>query len=141
MAMKNAADVAKKWARNLAASTDSIRAGVQGTTTNPAEKAAARADAYLQGVQRAHAEGKYQRGLRRVTLQSWQEAMLNKGLTRVATGASGATSKVQNFHDKWLPHMEALKAKLANMPRGDIQSNIQRAVMTMEHNASFKHTG
>jgi len=139
MAMQNAADVAKKWSRNLAASTESIRQGVQSVTQNPAEKAAQRQDAYLAGVQRAVAEGKYQRGLRRVTLQSWQEAMLSKGLTRIASGASAATPKVQAFLEKWLPYQQQLQSKLATMPRGDLQSNIQRAVTAMEFNAQFKY--
>src|SRR5262245_1546875 len=103
MPMKNAADVARKWASRLGAAGESIRQGVQGVTVNPAERAAARQDAYVAGVQRAVADGRYVRGLRRVTLQSWQDAMLSKGLPRVASGATAALPKVQNFLEKWLP--------------------------------------
>lgn len=140
MAMKNAATVADKWSRNLAGSTDSIRQGVQAVTQNPAEKAAQRVEAYLAGVQRAVADGKYARGLRRVTLQMWQEAMLNKGIGRVASGATAGKGKMVSFLEKFLPHLEAGKQKLASMPRGDLQTNIQRAVAMMEHNASFRMT-
>lgn len=139
MAQKNAADVAKKWARNLSASTESIKNGVQNVTVNPAERAAARQDAYVAGVQAAVASGKYKRGLGRVTLQSWQDSMINKGITRIASGASAATPKVQGFLEKWLPYQELLKSKLSSMPRGDLQQNIQRAVTAMEHNANFKY--
>lgn len=139
MAMGNSADIARKWAQNLGASTSSIKAGVLATTTNPAQKAAQRADAYVSGVQQAVASGKWQRGLARTSLQSWQDAMVNKGLPRIASGASAATPKVQQFYDKWIPHQQALQAKLASMPRGDLSTNIQRAVVAIEHNASFKY--
>lgn len=140
MAMKNPATVAAKWSRNLGASGDSIRAGVQAVTTNPAERAIARKDAYVQGVQRAAAEGRYERGLRKVTLQMWQEAMLGKGLSRIASGAAAGQSKMAAFLEKWLPHEEALKQKLASMPRGDLQQNMARCMAAIEHNAAFRMT-
>ena len=136
--MKNAAEVARKWTRNLSQATESIKQGVQAVTENPAEKAAARADAYAAGVQRAVTEGRYQRGLRKVTLADWQNAMLNKGLQRVAAGAANATPKVTAFMEKFLPHQEQLKAKLRSMPRGDLQTNIARAIAAIEHNAQFR---
>lgn len=138
MAMKNPQTVAAKWARNLTASTDSIRQGVQSVTSNPAEKAIAAKDRWVQGVQRASADGKYERGLRKVTLQMWQEAMLNKGLSRIASGASAGQSKMAAFLEKWLPHQESLKQKLASMPRGDLQTNVARMVAAVEHNAAFR---
>lgn len=136
--MKNPQQVAQKWSRNLGAATESIRQGVQAVTSNPAEKAIARKEAYVQGVQRAAAEGKYERGLRKVTLQMWQEAMLTKGLNRVASGATAGQSKMVSFLEKFLPHQEALKQKLASMPRGDLQQNIARMIAAVEHNASFR---
>lgn len=140
MAMKNPSVVADKWSRNLAGSTESIKAGVQGVTTNPAEKAIAAKERYVTGVQRAAAEGKYERGLRKVSLQMWQESMLGKGLSRIAGGASAGKTKMASFMEKWLPHEEALKQKLQNMPRGDLAQNIARMVAAVEHNASFRMT-
>lgn len=140
MAMKNPSDVAAKWSRNLSAATQSISAGVLATTVNPAATAAARAPAYLAGVQNAVSSGKYARGLGRVTLQSWQDSMIKKGLPRIASGASTAVPKMEAFLGKWLPHQEALKSKLASMPRGDLQTNIQRAVTAITHNAGFVYT-
>lgn len=135
---KNAQDVANKWAQRLGAATDSIRQGVQGVTVNPAQKAAARADAYAAGVAQAVADGRYQRGLQKVSLASWQEAMITKGIPRVAAGANAGKQKMADFMQKWLPHQAALQSKLAAMPRGDLQTNIQRMIMAVEHNASFQ---
>lgn len=138
--MKSPDQVARKWASRLGQASEAIKQGVQATTVNPAERAAAAQDRYVSGVQRAVATGKYQRGLRRVSLQSWQDAMINKGLPRVASGATAALPKVTAFLEKWLPYEEQLKQKLQSMPRGDLQQNIARMVTAVEHNAAFRGT-
>lgn len=136
--MKNPADVARKWARNTTNATESVRSGVQAVTVNPAEKAIARQQAYVDGVQRAVSTGSYARGLRRVTLGDWQNAMITKGIPRIAAGASAATPKMEAFLGQWLPYMDGLKAKLATMPRGGLAENIQRSVAAIEYAAAFK---
>lgn len=137
MAMRSSAEIAAKWSRNLSSSTQSIQAGVQATTVNPAQKAIERIPAYLAGVQAAVQSGKVQRGLQGVTLQSWQQAMINKGLPRIAAGATAAVPKMQKFMDAFGPHLQALDAKLQSMPRGDLNQNIQRMVTAAQHNAAF----
>lgn len=139
--MKSAAEVAKKWASRLGGATEQIRSGVQAVTVNPAERALARQDAYVQGVTRAVQEGKYARGLRRSTLEGWRESMLTKGLSRIASGATAAVPKMEAFLSRWLPHQEALRSKLASMPRGDLGQNIARMVAAVEHNAQFRYQG
>lgn len=138
--MMSSSDVAAKWAKNLSSSTASITAGVNAVTVNPAATASSRAQAYAQGVQDAVNSGKYQRGLARVTLQSWQQSMINKGIPRIASGAQAAVPKMQAFMDKWLPYQQGLLAKLASTPRGDLSTNIQRAVTAMQYNAAFVYT-
>lgn len=137
----NSQQMADKWARNLTASTESMKAGVQSVTVNPAERAIARQDAYVQGVQQAAVSGKWARGLKRTTLQSWQQAMLEKGLNRVATGASAAKPKMAKFLDAWIPWQQQLQSRLQAMPRGGLQQNIARMVAAAEHNASFTYNG
>lgn len=139
--MKNPADVAAKWARNLSGATESIRQGVMNVTVNPAERALARQEAYLAGVQRALADGRYARGLRKVTLQSWQESMLKKGLNRVASGATEGTPKMRQFMEAWLPYEDGLKQQLQSRPRGSLQDNIARMVFAAEYNAAFRRQG
>lgn len=129
---------ANKWANNLAAAGASIRAGIEGVTVSPTEKAARRADAYAAGVARSVADGTYQAGLRRVTLQDWKDAALSKGLARIAGGAQAAKPKMESFLADFLPHVEAGVRALENTPRGDLSQNIQRAVAMMQHNAQFR---
>lgn len=138
MAIASAQALAQKWAKNLGGSGESIRRGVEAVTVSPTQKAAARSDAYLAGVQRAVADGKYQAGLRRVTLQDWQQSMLQKGINRIASGANAAVGKMESFLSEFLPHVEAGQRMLESMPRGDLSSNIGRAVAMMEWNAKFK---
>ena len=133
----SSADVAAKWARNLSSASTSMVAGVNAVTVNPAAAAAAAIPAYLAGVQAAVQSGKMARALGKVSLQQWQQAMIQKGIPRVASGAANAVPKMQAFMDKWLPYQQGLKSKLAATPRGDLATNIQRAVMAIQYNAAF----
>jgi hypothetical protein len=135
---QNAMEVARRWASRLGGSMESIRSGVQAVTVAPTERAARQQDAYLAGIQRAVTDGKYAAGLRRVTLADWQNAMLNKGLSRIGSGATAAIPKVESFMQEFLPHVAAGQAKLESMPRGDINQNVQRAIAMIMHNASFR---
>lgn len=136
---KDAARIATKWARNLGGATESIKAGVEAVTRSPTEAAAERADAYAQGVLKSVADGRFQAGLRRVTLADWKRAMIEKGVNRVSSGALAAQPKMQAFLVKFLPHVEAGQRMLESMPRGDLQQNIARAIKMMEHNATFRN--
>lgn len=138
MPMRDPASVAQKWSRNLASSTQSIRDGVMGVTVAPTQLAAQAVDRMVAGVERAAAEGKIQRGLQRVTLQQWQDATTNKGIPRIATGATAAIPRMQAFMSEWLPYMDQLKQRLTAMPRGDLQQNIARMVAAVEHAAAFR---
>ena len=137
----SAQQIAEKWARNLGQSSESIKAGVNAVTVSPTERAAAREDAYIQGVQAAVASGKWKRGLQRVTVGDWRSAMLNKGVPRIGPGATQAIPKMQKFMSEFLPWLEEGQKKLSNMPRGSLQDNINRMIAQVEHNAAFQRTG
>jgi hypothetical protein len=133
---KTPQQIAAKWSRNLASAGQSIREGVEAVTESPMQKAAARKQAYLDGVQRAAAEGKWEAGLNRVSTAEWKAAFLDKGLTRIASGATAAEGKFGQFMAELQPHIESVKAALP--PRGDTQQNIQRAVAMMTGMARFR---
>lgn len=130
--------LAQKWAKNLGGATEAMRAGVNAVSVSPTEKAANRADAYLQGVNRAVADGKWQAGLRRVTLADWKSAMIEKGVNRIASGATSAMPKMAAFLTEFLPHVMQGQQMLESMPRGDLNQNISRAVAMITHNSKFK---
>lgn len=136
---KSPSQVAEKWQRNLSSAQESIRAGVNAVDESPTTKAANRAEAMVSGVQRAVADGKWQRGLQRVTLQDWKQAMLEKGVPRIASGAASALPKVQDFMSEFLPFVEQGVQRInQSNPRGDLEQNIARATALMRHNSSFR---
>ncbi len=139
MAMPTPQQAANNWARGMANSTEKIRTGIQAVTESPTAKAAARADAYAQGVQRAVAERRYQDGLEAVTLEDWKRASLEKGVNRIAGGAEASKPKFANFMTEFLPHVQAGVAQLPE--RGTTEQNIDRAVQMMRHNAKFRRSG
>lgn len=139
MAAATPAQAAQNWATNLGAATARIKAGVQAVTTSPTAAAAARIDAYQAGVIAAVQSGKTQRALQAVSLADWQNSMINKGVSRIASGATQAQGKFQNFMSQFLPYVQSGVQQLQAMPRGDLQANIARAVFMMNYNAQFKY--
>lgn len=134
--MTNPQQAADNWANGMANAGTKMRAGIEAVTTNPMETAAGRVDAYVAGVQRAASNGKYQAGLRRVTLQDWKRAMIDKGLGRIAGGAQAGKPKMQQFLAEFLPYVETVKASLP--PRGSLDQNIQRMIQQVQGNAAFR---
>lgn len=130
------AQIAQKWNRNLSASGPTIEAGVRAVTESPTARAARAQDRYLLGVQNAVSSGRYQQGLQRVSLADWQNAFLSKGLSRIASGASAAVGRVEQFLQQFLPYVE--QGVRALPPRGDLNQNMQRAIAMIEHNARFR---
>lgn len=132
--------IADKWANNLTNAQATITAGVNAVTVSPTQKAAAAKDKYLAGVQAAVASGKYVRSLQRVDLATWQQAVLNKGLSRLAAGATAAKGKMSGFMSQWLPALAANVAKVKSMPSTTLQDRINRMVQMATLNANFKRS-
>lgn len=134
--MLNAQQVADKWANSMQRAPDAYRTGVQAVTDSPTARAAAAADRMLQGVQRSIDDGTFQRGCQRVSLQQWQGDCINKGASRLATGALAAKPKVQAAMADLLPYIQSGVQQLP--PRGSVQDNINRAVAMMTHMANYR---
>jgi len=131
------ATAASNWATGMANSGAKMTAGVNAVTEAPSVAAIAAIPRMVQGIQNAAANGKIQAGLQRVTLQSWQQSMIQKGVGRVSAGATNAKPKMQAFFTQFIPFLQQGVAALP--PRGDINQNIQRAVSMMQHNSQFKY--
>src|ERR1051326_1303646 len=130
---RDAATVAKRWSTNLGASTEKIREGVQAVRVSPGTAAAAQADVWVQNT--TAAKEKFRRNVSRVTITDWQDAMLNKGLNRIGTGATAAEAKMEQFMGKLLAFHESARGSLP--PRGNLEANIQRAVAWIRKMATF----
>lgn len=138
-AQKTPADVAAKWSTNLSASTTTIQKGVQAVQTSPTALAARNPDGYLAGIQKAVTSGKWQNRLNAVSLQSWQQDMINKGIPRIQTGAQTGKAKVNTFMNQFLPYVYQARDSLAATPRGTLEQNIARMNQMTRALAQFQY--
>ena len=127
-ARKTAAQVAQKWSQNLQSATQSIQNGVNAVTTAPTQLAAANVNGYLQGIQQAVASGKWQKNLQAVSLQDWKNAMTNKGIPHIQTGAVQGQQKVQQVMGPLLDYIYNTRDQVnQSNPRGSLAQNLARA--------------
>jgi hypothetical protein len=134
------ARAAEKWGRNLKASTPDIRAGVEGVTESPMEKAANAQDKWLNGVQEAHSTGKFASRLRDVPLSVWKNNTLNKGIGRIAAGVDAAEDKVESFFTELLPYQERLQSQVDGMPDVTLEDSINRMTAWARGMAEFRRS-
>lgn len=137
MAAKTSAQITKKWATNTVAAGQAMRDGINAVTDNPMQKAAAAADRLVAGVQRAVASGKFQQNTQSVSLATWKNRMLQKGVPRVADGVTAATSLVQAFHDQ---HQQVANDSSAAAAAAKAQgvSGKERMLMNFDKMSGFR---
>lgn len=134
-----ASEAANKWAANLSNSTTAMQQGVARVTTSPGLLASRAADKWL--AKTTAAKDKFQRRTAAVTLGDWQNAMTTYGISRVAQGAQAKKSKMENFLQEFLPHLEAGVRQVDAMPKNTLEDGINRAVAMIRHNAQFQRKG
>lgn len=135
---KNSAMIAEKWARGMQGATQSMKDGIAGVTEAPGVKAAAAADKYAAGVAEAVSSGRYAANSRAVSLADWQQAMLNKGIPRVASGVTAAKPAVQRYLDIALPIAEQSKQQCAGMPSLTEEDAIAKVRVNMQNMKRIK---
>lgn len=82
MAIPTPQAAAAKWAQALAGASDRIQAGVQSVTTSPGAAAARQKAVYVAQVQ-AKAD-KWAANVGKVSTADWQQAVIQKGIPRIA---------------------------------------------------------
>lgn len=122
---------AQRWARAMANAGPNYTEGVQAVQTAPGEMAARNVNGYQNGVAQAVASGKWQRNVAAVDLGTWKRAALDKGASRLASGAQAAVDKVRQSNEKVFPMIDQATSSIANMPRDTPQSRIARATAYM----------
>lgn len=122
-AMPSAADVAQRWQTGFAGAGTKWAAGINAVDTAPGILAAAAKDRYLAGVQAS--QDKYATNVAKVDLQTWKTQSVNKGQSRLASGATAGQPKYQA---KIGPVLQAIGQIRDSLPaRGDIMTNLERS--------------
>jgi hypothetical protein len=119
---KDPTSVAQDWANKLGAAGPKVQAGVEAVRTAPGAAAARQVNVWQQNTQAA--AQKYARNVAAVSLSDWQQALVNKGIPRLGSGASAAQPKFAAFLTRLLPYVESAKASLP--PRGTFDQNKAR---------------
>lgn len=121
--MATAADAAQRWQQNFGAAGQRWAQGIESVTTAPGVAAAAAQDRYLAGVQSN--VGKWARNTAAMPLATWKQIAVQKGQSRLASGAQAGLSKYQAAIGKVLDAQKSIIAGLP--PRGTVEQNIQRS--------------
>lgn len=128
--------IAARWAQNLGSATQKITDGVNAVTVAPGQAAARQKSVYLQNVQAS--VDKWASRTAAVPLEVWKQDMINKGVQRIASGATAAQPKFQTFMTALLPHIQSVNASLP--ARGNLDANINRMVAFTRGMAKFRYT-
>jgi hypothetical protein len=132
MARLTAAEMTEKWSRRVKAAGTDMAAGINRVTEAPGVAAARQSNVMLANLQARVSDGTWGRRVSGVSLQDWKDAAIKKGVQRVAAGVDGSMSKTQQVFGDVLAAVDAAVAEVNRTPRGDINTNIQRAVTFMQ---------
>lgn len=132
---QSAEQIAARWAQGLSGAGEKIKQGVMDVTVAPGQAAAAQKQVYLANVQAAG--DKWARNVGAVTREEWQQAMIEKGLNRIGSGATAAQPKFAGFINQLLPHIDTVKRGLP--PRGTLDQNINRMTQFVRGMANFNY--
>lgn len=138
MARVTPQEFAEKWRRRLSNSTEDVRRGIERVTESPGQKAAQRQEAMLSGVQEAVTSGRWARRVGAVSTEDWKRATIDKGLSRIGTGAQAAESKMARVGAELLPAVDAAAAEAKQIPKDSIEGSIERAATYMRRMREFK---
>lgn len=136
MAKMSPDQLAAKWRAKYGASSESYKQGVQTTQKDPIQLAIQAAPRWLEGVQEAAAEGRFERGLQRSSKAKWQAACVEKGAANMATAAKLGESAVAAAEREIGPMRDAAVAGLP--ARGTYEQNKQRMNQMVDAMKSFK---
>ncbi len=137
MAVKDPAAVSNKWLKNLSQATTAITDGVQGVTVAPGISAAKQKQRWLNRIMES--ADKWATNVAGVSLSAWQDAMVNLGIPRIASGAQQKQGKYTAFAQQFLPYLESGATKINNMPKNSLSDSIAKATAQIQYNANFKY--
>lgn len=140
MPRKTPDKVAAKWNRNLKNAIQDLKEGVDAVTEAPSAKAIEKKDKLKQNLLAAIEEGRWERGLQNYTLAQWKQDMKTKAAERIPTGADAGQSKVREFMNVALPHIDAGLEQLKQMPDLTLSDSKARVSFWIDHMHQLRRT-
>ena len=122
----SAEDVAAKWAQNISNAQAGMTAGVQRVTQAPGVAAANQKQRFVSAMQDPATFDKWERGVRSVSLGSWQQSMLTLGIPRAAQGAQQKKDKFVTAMTALLPFVDNLRNQVRSLPANTQADREQR---------------
>lgn len=132
--MLTATQVSQKWLTNFGNAATAMTDGVNSVTTAPGQAAAAQASLWLQRLQQS--QQKWATRVSAVTLQQWQQAMINLGIPRAQQGAQQKQAKYTSFITDYMQFLSGQVPAIKAMPKGTLAQGIARstAMITASYN-------
>lgn len=124
---KNVQASIDKWKRNIAASGESVKQGVNAMTESPGVKAAASQDKYLRRVQESVNDGTYAAGQMSYSLQEYKDAVINKGVSNMMNGAQKLSARAQRNMADQLAYANQVSEQVAGMPTGTLEEGLAKS--------------
>ncbi len=123
--------IVARWQNNMSAAGPTITAGVNALKTAPGQSAAAHKSDWIAAMTSKAVQDRWATQVAAVTLQEWQQAMINKGIPNIANGVAAAKGKMTSFID-WLVKTEnSILPTIDAMPSLTLQQRIARATAWM----------
>lgn len=138
---RDPAKVAQKWSTNLSNSNQTMQDGINAVTMAPGQAAAAAQSTMRARLLAAIDSGKWAQNVAAVPLAQWKQAMLTKGLSRIADGARQAQSKMQSFLAQWLPFVSQVQQQVRAMPNATQADREARMLANARGLAQFRRSG
>lgn len=127
-------EAAARWAAGLSSAGPKIEAGIRSVQVAPGQAAARQKAAYTTNV--AAAADKWASRVAGVSLGEWQQATIEKGVQRVASGAQAAQPKMAGFMQQFLPFVDQTVQSLP--ARGNLDQNIARMTDFVRKTSRFQ---
>lgn len=144
MAKKNmtAAQASANWATgmNNAVSSGAVTRGVQAVNQAPGQLAANAVQLWTQQVSSMATQQKWAQRVAAVSLNSWQQDTINKGIPRITGGvqeSTGPNGKATSFFNALIAYEQSGLSSLP--PRGGFNNNVNRATAWMNYMHNFRY--
>jgi len=129
--------IADKHIRNLSASLEDIRAGVQAVTEAPGLKAAKSREKWLQRTRES--ADKWEENVASVPLDSWQRSTIEKGVDRIPQGAAASRQKQIQFHTQLQAfRRNSVEPELSRLPDTTLENRLQRMMVNARRMSEFR---